>query len=440
MKQALTVKLKLMASPEQKELLRAMSLAYRDAMNYASQTAFDLDKTSNANTIQKAIYQNLREDFGLPAQSACSVCRYVGATYKTLWSLAKANAKANKQRIAEGKKPRIFKGLNKPARFSSRTTSYQYGKDYSFKIDQQVSILTLQGRVVIPYLGYNKHIAYIRDGAQIGAAKLWYDKPTKTYYLLVSIEIDVADPSPEDHKSVVGVDLGTRYLAAATDMKDKTTFVSGKKASHVSYRYQKTRKRLKRKGTRSATRRLIERAKRERRHKRDINHKIACQVLAKYPNSVIGVEDLKGVRERTNCRRSKKASKKQRKANHKQSKWSFAEVQSILDYKAVLNGSLVIKVDADYTSQACPVCGYASKSNRPNKGLLFRCVTCGFELHADLVGARNIALRALLIRQDWMSTGILSSCPPDASDCEAKAERLKRYSELRWSSDASPRL
>ncbi|HEY7419135.1 MAG TPA: transposase, partial [Ktedonobacteraceae bacterium] len=57
-------------------------------------------------------------------------------------------------------------------------------------------------------------------------------------------------------------------------------------------------------------------------------------------------------------------------------------------------------------------------------------------LHADLVGARNICLRTLLIRQDWMATGVLS-VRPDVSDREAKVARLSRYAELRWSLDTS---
>jgi hypothetical protein len=36
----------------------------------------------------------------------------------------------------------------------------------------------------------------------------------------------------------------------------------------------------------------------------------------------------------------------------------------------------------------------------------------------------------------WVRTGTLSMCP-DASGCEAKAERRLRYSELRWSPDVS---
>ncbi|WP_225990068.1 transposase [Deinococcus wulumuqiensis] len=107
-----------------------------------------------------------------------------------------------------------------------------------------------------------------------------------------------------------------------------------------------------------------------------------------------------------------------------------------LAYKAPLRGSMVIKVDAHYTSQTCPKCGHCSKENRPHKGLMFVCESCGYQLHSDLVGARNVGLRALLVRQDWASTGCLS-CTPDVSDTETKAERLKRYSELRWSPDTS---
>jgi hypothetical protein len=49
--------------------------------------------------------------------------------------------------------------------------------------------LTLEGRVIVPYMGYDKHMDLIQRGAQIGAAKLWYDKPKKQFSLLVSLEI-----------------------------------------------------------------------------------------------------------------------------------------------------------------------------------------------------------------------------------------------------------
>ena len=115
---------------------------------------------------------------------------------------------------------------------------------------------------------------------------------------------------------------------------------------------------------------------------------------------------------------------------------AFAELHSYLAYKALLAGSMAAKVDAYHTSQACPRCGYVSADNRPGKGLLFVCQTCHLKLHADLVGARNVALRTLLARQDWVSTGVLSE-RPDVSSDEAKAAQRRRYVELRWSLDAN---
>ena len=196
------------------------------------------------------------------------------------------------------------------------------------------------------------------------------------------------------------------------------------------------RKRLQHKGTRSATRRLVIISGRERRLKQDCNHRISRRIVDAHPDSIIGLEDLTHIRERIKRTHGKKATKKQRQANRLASQWAFAELHSYIAYKARLSGSMAVKVDANYTSKACPRCGYTSDANRPNKGLLFICQSCHYSLHADLIGARNVALRTLLVRQDWMSTGVLS-VRPDVSCDEAKAARLQRYAELRWSIDTS---
>ncbi|WP_044493312.1 MULTISPECIES: zinc ribbon domain-containing protein [Moorena] len=84
-----------------------------------------------------------------------------------------------------------------------------------------------------------------------------------------------------------------------------------------------------------------------------------------------------------------------------------------------MGGALAIRVDANFTSQSCPRCGHTNKANRPNQGLDFDCMACGYKLHADLVGAKNIALRTLLLRQDFERTGRLSTVP-DVSQDETK--------------------
>jgi IS605 OrfB family transposase len=430
----ITAKLKLRTTPEQFCALRQTQLAYRGALNYVSRYAFAHDKMSHAVGLQEGTYADIRTRFGLPAQMACSVPRQVGATYKTLWTKVKANAAAR----AAGQTKKRYRGLDYAPRFLSPTLTFQLGHDYGFKTDQQVSILTLQGRVILPYSGYARHVALIQQGACIGAAKLWYDKPHQQFYLLVSLELAVADPVPEAHQRIVGVDVGQRYLAVATDVQNHVRFFPGASARAHADHSARLRKHLQQKGTRSATRRLLVLAGRERRLKQECNHHISRQIVDAYPHSLIGLEDLTHICERRRRKHGKKATKKQRRANRHAAQWTFAELHGYVAYKALLSGSMAVKVDAYQTSQACPRCGYTAEGNRPDKGLLFVCQACQLVLHADLIGARNVALRTLLARQDWVRTGVLSE-RPDVSDGEAKAMQRRRYAELRWSPDTSPR-
>ncbi len=253
------------------------------------------------------------------------------------------------------------------------------------------------------------------------------------------MKIEIAEPAPETHTGVTGVDVGVRYLAVTATTMGDYSFHSSKKVVPKANHYARLRKRLQKKGTRSATRRLVVISGRERRLKQDANHVVSKRIVIRHPHSLIGLEYLTDIREQTKRKQGKKASKKQRKANSTYSKWAFAELQSMIAYKAILHGSMAIKVDAHYTSKACPRCGHTCDANRPNKGLMFICQNCQYTLHADLVGARNITMRTLLVRQDWASTGHLSIAPDVSSD-EAKAARLLRYAELRWSLDTSPPL
>jgi len=401
MQQVITAKLKLLATPEQQQLLRQTQLAYRDALNYVSRYAFEHGKTANTDRLQKGTYREIRVLFNLPSQMACNVPRQVAATYRGLWTKLKQNLAHRKA----GHTKKRYNGLDKPPKYVSPTVTYNYGYDYSFKSGQQISVLTLQGRVVLSYQGYHRHAALIQQGATIGAARLWYDKPHKQFYVLVCLELDLPEPTPAILPDVVGVDVGMRYLATTATITNQSHFYAGKRVKTQADRYARLQKPLQKKGTRSATRR-------------------------KKPGK--GTEPV---------------SPKAHRANRHASKWAFAELHSTIAYKAALSGSsLAIKVDADYTSQTCPLCGYTSKQNRPKKGLLFICRNkhCPhrqrtgqpYTLHADLVGARNIAMRTLLTRQDWVRTGVLS-VRPDVSDSETKAARLARYAELRWSSDTS---
>src|SRR2546423_3291556 len=161
MKETITAKLKLKTDAAQFKALRATQLAYRDALNSVSQYAFEHGKMSNKVALQEGTYQEIRTRFQLPAQMACSVPRQVGATYKALWTKVKQNAQARQAGLTKKR----YKGLDQAPTYVSPTLTYQLGHDYSFKKGQRVSLLSLDGRVVVSYTGYSKHVALIQQGA-----------------------------------------------------------------------------------------------------------------------------------------------------------------------------------------------------------------------------------------------------------------------------------
>jgi putative transposase len=189
----LTTKLKLTTTPDQFATLRTAQLAYRDALNLVSQYAFAHGKTSNCRKLQRALYTDVRSQHAVPAQMACSVFRQVSATYKGLWTKARKNAEARRK----GYTKKRFRGLDKSPHYVSPTLSYVYGRDYSLGTSQQVSLLTLSGRIHVGYQGYHKHVALLREGTHLGGAKLWYDRSKKRFYLLVSVEIETPAPTLE---------------------------------------------------------------------------------------------------------------------------------------------------------------------------------------------------------------------------------------------------
>jgi len=68
------------------------------------------------------------------------------------------------------------------------------------------------------------------------------------------------------------------------------------------------------------------------------------------------------------------------------------EFRRQLDYKLAWSGGRLVAVPPRNTSRTCPCCDHVSADNRRTQAL-FRCVECGFEENADLVGAINVLRR-----------------------------------------------
>src|SRR5215467_6786612 len=274
-----TAKLKLLTTAEQFTALRQTQLAYRDALNFVSQYAFANGKTSNGRRLQDENYAQLRARYALPAQMACNVPRQVSGTYKGLWTKVKQNAEARRL----GYTKRRYKGLDQAPHYVSPTLIYNLGRDYSLRTGTKVSLLTLGGRIHVPYQGWSRHVALLQEGATIGGAKLWYDRGKQRFFLLVSLTLDTPDPTPEGTPQVLGVDVGQRYLATVATLDHGAQFYSGKEIRSQADHYARLQKRLQRKGTWPPTRRRIAIGQRERRLKLNTNH-TKSQTHSGYPS------------------------------------------------------------------------------------------------------------------------------------------------------------
>jgi putative transposase len=68
----------------------------------------------------------------------------------------------------------------------------------------------------------------------------------------------------------------------------------------------------------------------------------------------------------------------------------WGEFRRRLAYKVASRGRYLVAVPPQNTSRRCPCCGRGSAHNRPTQGCR-ACVACGFEEHADRIGAVNLS-------------------------------------------------
>ena len=402
MKQTLMLRFKLDVSKDQKKILLETTQAYTNAMNFVLSKNLN-EKSTNVKKLHHEYYNIIRKEFGLPAQLAINVYRDVAAIYKTLW----AQFKELKRRKPNSKTTKNF--WNKPPKRKALIAKYTYNRTASFKfadLDEiYVSISTLQGRLKwMRIYGWNKHYEYLRQG-KIGDPILSYDRSSKTFFLLVPVTLEIQEQHP---KEIVGVDVGERHIIAVASTTGKKYLIDlPEEVKRRKQRYHRLRSELMSKGTRSAKRKLKKLSRREKRFTENVLHIVSKKLIESHPQARFVLEDLTQIRSNRITYRGK-----DKEARRQAEQWPFASLQHKIEYKAILYyGVQAIKVDPHYTSQTCPVCGYVSKDNRPNHGEKFVCQNCGYEEHADIVGAINIAIKELSKTQNENLKGLLVSQP-----------------------------
>ena len=80
--------------------------------------------------------------------------------------------------------------------------------------------------------------------------------------------------------------------------------------------------------------------------------------------------------------------------NRKLSAWLKGAINDRVEFKALVEGFDHKVVNAAYTSQTCPSCGFVDQRNRCKHNLdKFKCLNCGHEGHADVFAAQNLKAR-----------------------------------------------
>ena len=326
---------------------------FNEAANWLAGVAFE-HQQARTYELHKVAYRELREKFGLPADMAIRCLARVCDAYKR----------------------------DKAIRVKFRRHAgvpFSMGKNIGFKGPDRVSISTLTGRVIVPFI-MGKYQAE-RFTLKKGQSHLVLRGDGK-WFLVVSVEVPEGTVPPTT--DFIGVDMGIAAIAADSD----GGLHSGGRVEAVRRKHNLQRKRLNKRNTKGAKKKIRRIGDKEARFRRHENHCISKAIVqtAERTGRGIALEELKGIRERIRARGGD--------CRNRLGGWAFQQLRFFLEYKARLAGVFVVAVDPRNTSRACSACGHCEKANRKNQAQ-FSCVSCGFSANADFNAALNLRVRAL---------------------------------------------
>jgi len=346
----ITVTVKLQPNSEQAPSLVATIERANAACDRISEVAWDA-QVFGQYALHHLAYTDTREAFGLTAQMVVRCISKVADAYKL-----------------DKKTQRTFRPHGAIS-YDDRILRWYPGG---------VSIWTLNGRQRISYVcdDRTRSLLVSRQGES--------DLVNRNGMFFLYATVNVEEPPVGEPTEFLGVDMGIVQIATTSD----GDAFAGAQLNGLRIRHNRLRKRLQRKGTKSAKQLLVKRRRKEARFAKDINHQISKRIvrMAEGTGRGIALENLSGIRDRIT------APKPRRRTLHG---WSFADLRGKIAYKARLAGVRVVAVDPRNTSRQCACCGHVAKENRRSQSE-FLCIRCGFVANADYNAAVNIRSRAVV--------------------------------------------
>ncbi len=343
-----TISIKLKVTKDQFLLLSALRDEYMVACNRIVPFAVE-HRCWNRVALHNVSYSTIREFSPLGSQMVCNAIYSVCKAYK------------NKCIPKDETVPVVRFHKNKSIHFDKRT--------YSLK-GNSLSLYTLQGRTRVEMQMGSFQQTYFSQGVP-KEAELTFRKG-QWYFNLV---LDLPDQPSRNGNGIMGIDLGENVLAATSSGK----LFGGGKVRHERHEFLSKRRCLQSNGSQSAKQLLKKISGKEARRIKHINHIVSKQVIQEAIRTEAGTIVMENL---TNIRKRIRAKKKMRSRLHR---WAFAQLQTLIEYKAEFHGLKVLYVNPAYSSQTCSLCGQLGERQRH----LFKCF-CGNQQHSDLNAGRNL--------------------------------------------------
>jgi len=371
-----TISIKIETTAEQKKALMQLQDTFNRTCNIVASIAMK-NRCWNRVALHHLCYYQIRisdpsGDAKIGSQMLCNAIKAVCDAYRVLSINATDSV------------PSITFRPNASVHFDKRT--------YSIK-NEKLSLYTLSGRTLVQMNLGEFQRNYFQQGRPKEAELIC--KKGKWFFNLV---LDFLDPQlmPPLGK-VMGVDLGENNLATTS---------TGKIFGGGQLRYERDcalslRKRLQSNGSKSSNQLLKKISGKEARHVRHINHVMSKKIVQEAQASgcdTIAMESL------TNIRREIKGGRRMRSRLHR---WSWAQLQEFIQYKAQAVGLNIVFVNPAYTSKMCAECGQIGIRKKHR----FVCKFCGIQRHSDLNASQNIRRIAV---PAGIATGTVN-CPNVAS-------------------------
>jgi putative transposase len=267
------------------------------------------------------------------------------------------------------------------------------GDSFRYPEPKQIKLDEANARILLPKLGW---LRYRNSRAVQGELRnVTISQSGGKWFAAIQTQREVEPPVPTT-STAIGIDVGIARFATMSDGGFIAPLNSFKKHQQRLARYQR---RMSRKvkfssNWKKAKARVQKIHTRIANARKDFLHKITTTISQNH--SLVCIEDLQV---RNMSRSSKGTVEQPGKKVHQKSGLNRAildqgwgEFRRQLDYKMAWKVGMLLVVPPHHTSQTCPCCGHVSKDNRQTQAQ-FRCVGCGYENHADVVGAINVLAR-----------------------------------------------